>query len=940
MSSAQPLPFRVRPRAELAACAVVALVAAWFYFWTVQQPGLNSYTTRDPQGYYPFQAAGFRSGHLYLALDPHPALLALKDPYDPVANAPYRIHDLSLFKGHYYMYFGATPALLLFWPFAAVTGRYLTEPCAVALFCTGAVWAGIALLFAVRRRYFPAAPSWVLVAGAICVAFATPLTGLSEAPQFYQVPITCAIFLQALTLAAAYRSLHSERRLAWLAAAGLLFGLSLGCRPNYLFGAVALLVPIAAAATQRPAECSYLRAFLRSCFATFLPTLACGIAILAYNHARFGLFGEFGMHFQLAGERVTDLKAVSAKYILPHYFEYLLSPGVWQSYFPFFASTAGKPYGILRYLPWTWLLLFAFARPPSGPAISRRYFAMMVGLVAWTNLTLLSCFFGTTARYPGDFAQAMVLLAGVGALAAGEWSSAAPARRWVSWCLCLLAGTSVLFCAAVYFSAFPEPDTLLPLARAANWPSYAWQRAHHQQFGGLHLELRLPERHPSAAEPLVETGRQPDQRDWLQIEYTGPARARLGVFHAGTGLFEGKEFDIPADRRVAIDIHAGSLVPPFSYPVFDGWSRDDYASARSNLQVKVNGVEVLGMALDSYESSPSDLRIGRMGWFTGGMDQVFSGDIVAVERLPLAPPQKVAPLFNEALPIELTVYMPSGKSGGADPVLLCGSGIQSDLVYCVYDGINRVKFAFDHWGNGGPQSESVSYDPLVPHKIVVFVEATAGSEYGRLAVLFDGKPMINTRQVFYPTSPATVIIGTNKFGSTTAGHQFTGEILGHRQLDLGSLPPMSHSGNYGAVEMAVMFPFAALGTNEPLVVTGTTGAGDFIFVRYLDATHISVGFDHWSVGGIVSPPVEVSYAEPHHLTVTMGSLYPEGSPDRRSGLLQVILDGKPVLQGRKDTYPSRDDEIEIGKNQIGGSTCGPLFTGRILSPINKAAPSN
>ena len=40
---------------------------------------------------------------------PHPALLAMADPYDPVANAPYRVHDMTLYKGHYYLYFGVSP---------------------------------------------------------------------------------------------------------------------------------------------------------------------------------------------------------------------------------------------------------------------------------------------------------------------------------------------------------------------------------------------------------------------------------------------------------------------------------------------------------------------------------------------------------------------------------------------------------------------------------------------------------------------------------------------------------------------------------------------------------------------------------------------------------------------------------------------------------------
>jgi hypothetical protein len=940
MSTAAPLPERAPRRSagwgwsEGLACATVALLAAWFYFWSAGQPtGIRPLTLPAPQNYYAYQAAGFRAGHLYLALEPHPALLAMKDPYDPVANAPYRVHDLSIYRGHYYMYFGATPVLLLFWPVAALTGAYLTEPAAVALFCTGAVWTGIALLFAARRRHYPGAPGWVLVAASACLAFATPLTGLVEGPQFYQVPISCAIFLQALMLAAVYRALHSQRRLGWLAVAGLLLGLSLGARPNYLLGFLALLVPVAAGA-RAAGPGRFVRTFLAGCGAAFAPALLCGLAILTYNWARFGQVSEFGMHYQLAGERVTQLTAISPRFILPHYRLYLFGPGHWQSYFPFFAGPSGQPYGLLRYIPWAWLGLFAFVAPPgaSGWVNSpRRLFALTVAVASAANLTLLASFFGSTSRYPGDYAQAALLLAGLGALAVTEGLDAGRPRVGAAWALGAAAVASLLVCFAVYARDVARPDALLGLARAANWPNYAWHRMTKGELGGLRLDLALPAVHGTGPQPLFESGRQGDERDWLQIEYLGPAQARLGFFHAGVGVFEGRPFAIPADRHVVVEVHAGALFPPFAYPAFASWSRDEYDEARRNLQVSVNGTEVIRTALDCYESSPADLRIGHLGWFTGGMQQEFTGEVLGVERLPLVRPTPVVPALQSASAIELTVYLPSGAQAGADPLVVSGKGSQSDLLSCVYDGPHRVKFAFDHWGNGGPQSETVSYDPLVPHRITVWMASIAGEAKGRLVVLFDGQPLLNTEQVFYPASPESVVLGYNPFGATGAGRQFTGQVAGFRPVSVTSLPALGAEGSFGAVQMSVVFPLSVLGTNEPLVVTGESGAGDFIYVRYVDAAHVVIGFDHWGIGGVVSPPIEIAYGETHALTVTLGSLYPAGSALQAARQVRVTLDGRTVLSGAHDSYPSSSAEIEIGKNQIGGSTCGPSFSGRIVS---------
>src|SRR5665213_1759719 len=127
-------------RMERGLCVLAAVLAGYFYLWSAlggSRPWILAY--KEPSGYYPLLTAGFRSGHLYVPITPRPELLALADPYDPVANAPYRVHDMSLFKGHYYLYFGAAPVLLFFWPYAMVTGSYPTEGLATAVFCAGAV---------------------------------------------------------------------------------------------------------------------------------------------------------------------------------------------------------------------------------------------------------------------------------------------------------------------------------------------------------------------------------------------------------------------------------------------------------------------------------------------------------------------------------------------------------------------------------------------------------------------------------------------------------------------------------------------------------------------------------------------------------------------------------------------------------------------------------
>jgi hypothetical protein len=153
-------------------------------------------------------------------------------------------------------------------------------------------------------------------------------------------------------------------------------------------------------------------------------------------------------------------------------------------------------------------------------------------------------------------------------------------------------------------------------------------------------------------------------------------------------------------------------------------------------------------------------------------------------------------------------------------------------------------------------------------------------------------------------------------------------------------PPPKNTGAYGAIEMSVQFPPNMLGRSDPLVVTGITGAGDFVYIKYVDLGHVIIGYDHWGVGGAscVSEPIEVSYNDVHRIAISMDSLYPPEVRSHMPGTLRVSLDGDDVLEAPRHCYPSRAEDITVGRNDIGGSTCGQEFTGRILSVERFALP--
>src|SRR5690349_3569995 len=79
-----------------AVLAVLILVMARYYFWTIHS---DPAAPIEDIGMYTRLTDALLHGQASLRLRPPPELLALRDPYDPNQNAPYRLHDATLFNG-------------------------------------------------------------------------------------------------------------------------------------------------------------------------------------------------------------------------------------------------------------------------------------------------------------------------------------------------------------------------------------------------------------------------------------------------------------------------------------------------------------------------------------------------------------------------------------------------------------------------------------------------------------------------------------------------------------------------------------------------------------------------------------------------------------------------------------------------------------------------
>ena len=425
--------------------AAVVLVLGLLAFITVTSVGEWG---RAPADYnYNLLVRALQAGRLDLPKAVPPGLTQLKDPFDPDANlvyrlAPYSLHDLSYFRGRLYLYFGITPALILLWPWVALTGHYLPHKYAAEIFSGIGFLAATGLLRSIRRRYFSEVSVGVFTAAVFALGLASGLPILLQRADVCEVPISCAFAMAMLALGAVWRELHDPaRRGRWLAAASVAYGLAIGARPSVLFGSAILLIPVfyslkgsgpnistyeSAAKSKRP---DYPRIF-RLLALAILPIALCGTGLLIYNYLRFQNPFEFGEHYQLAGDRQDSARHFSLSYLWFDFRVYFLSPMRWSTYFPFVRPMSPpvpppghvvieEPFGILPGIPF---VLAAFAAPLTWLRRDETARARLRWIVAGTAILfvtsafVMDLFYGNCSRYEIEFLPALALLAAIGIL--------------------------------------------------------------------------------------------------------------------------------------------------------------------------------------------------------------------------------------------------------------------------------------------------------------------------------------------------------------------------------------------------------------------------------------------------------------------------------------------------------------------------------------------
>ena len=447
-------------------CAVCALVIGIFV-WSAQPGYLEVARPNAVDAYYNLLVQGFRAGQLSVNREAPPGLDQLADPYDPASNTPYvwevshLSYELSYYKGKLYLYFGVTPALVLFWPYVALTGHYLSHKYAVLIFYSLGFLIAAGLGRAVWRRYFPEVGFWVVAMGILTLGLATGILEDLSRCDVHEVAVSCEYAFTMLVLAAIWRALRNSKwQIMWLLLASLAYGLAIGSRPLLLFGVIILLLPVVRA-WRAMAEQGSRRRVALLLMAAVGPVMFIGLGLMIYNTLRFGSPFEFGLHYHLTNYRNNTAQLFSLHYLWVNFRFYFLEPVQWSGHFPFLQAISlsslpsgyygfGLPNsGILSNSPVTWLALAAplawRGRTEGAVSILRWFVATVFLLFAICALTLCLYYSGSSS-YEVDFLPALMLLAVIGILGLERALVGLPLWRRIARCgWCLLLAYTIVF---------------------------------------------------------------------------------------------------------------------------------------------------------------------------------------------------------------------------------------------------------------------------------------------------------------------------------------------------------------------------------------------------------------------------------------------------------------------------------------------------------------
>ncbi len=374
-------------------------------------------------------AQAILKGKVYIDNDDVPqSLKDMENPYDTATRSmastqtgdSYR-WDVAYFDGHYYVYFGIVPLLLMYLPFRAIFDAPF--PSAVGIMAFAFIFAlGVfKLLDLICRKKFQNISVGTFLITALTFVNCCGAMFLVKRPDFYSVPIMTSMAFVIWGIFCWLKALWGEKNKNLLYFAGSLFmALSVGCRPqSVLICGVAIPLFLGYFLKEK---FIFKKQGIKEMITLAIPFIIIAGGIMYYNYIRFGSPFDFGSSYNLTTNDVTKRGFEVGRTFLG-IFTYLFQPPQFTGVFPYIQAVdietnyIGKTIsencfgGLITSLPMLW---FIFALPKAKKILKeKKLFGLTLTLIL-TGIALVIADTqagGLLQRYFSDFGYIFFLCA-------------------------------------------------------------------------------------------------------------------------------------------------------------------------------------------------------------------------------------------------------------------------------------------------------------------------------------------------------------------------------------------------------------------------------------------------------------------------------------------------------------------------------------------------
>lgn len=415
-------------------------------------------------------AQAILDGKTYIDNDDVPqSLLEMENPYDNTARYYKQIEsgdtyrwDVALYDGHYYVYFGIVPLLLMYLPFRVIFKAPFPSAIGIIIFAVIFAFGVYKLLALLCCKYFKNVSIGAYLLTALAFVNCCGAMFLVKRPDFYSVPIITAMAFVTwgIYLWLKGQDLEQKKNLYFLGGS-LCCALAVGCRPqSVLMCAVALPIFLGYFFKEKKIK---EKSGILNLLALAVPFIIVAAGIMYYNYIRFDSPFDFGSSYNLTTNDVTRRGFEMDRTGLG-IFTYLFQPPSFDATFPYIRAVnvetnyVGKTIkeacfgGLITVTPALWSL---FLLPKVKNILKEKKlfgFTALLILIGFSTVIANTQAGGLLQRYFSDFGYIFFLAAAIIIFALSEKFISPESNKNFHIILLLATISSIVYTFALVFS--------------------------------------------------------------------------------------------------------------------------------------------------------------------------------------------------------------------------------------------------------------------------------------------------------------------------------------------------------------------------------------------------------------------------------------------------------------------------------------------------------